>query len=125
VAGILVCIQGNGGVARARLLPTLWRTNPDDPRAVLNRIYIIVGVLAIIVLGGAFIVPYMIDWGDYRARMETLASGALGTPVTIRGDIAFALLPQPRLSFTDGLVGSAEEPAATVDSVDGFSARQL
>ncbi|MGV8832046.1 MAG: AsmA family protein [Devosia sp.] len=99
-------------------MPTLWRTNPDDPRAVLNRIYIIVGVLAIIVLGGAFIVPYMIDWGDYRARMETLASGALGTPVTIRGDIAFALLPQPRLSFTDVLVGSAEEPAATVDSVE-------
>ena len=84
----------------------------------LNRIYIVVGLLAIIVLGGAFIAPYLIRWGDYRARMEELASGALGTPVTIRGDIAFALLPQPRLNFSDVLVGSPEEPAATVDSVD-------
>jgi len=85
---------------------------------VLNRIYIVVGLLAIIVLGGAFIAPYLIQWGDYRTRMEALATSALGTPVTIRGDITFALLPQPRLRFTDVLVGSAEEPAATVDSVE-------
>ncbi|WP_193335245.1 AsmA family protein [Devosia beringensis] len=84
----------------------------------LNRIYIVVGLLAIIVLGGAFVAPYLIQWGDYRSRMEALASQALGTPVTIRGDIAFALLPQPRLNFSDVLVGSPEEPAATVDSVD-------
>ena len=84
----------------------------------LNRIYIVVGLLAIIVLGGAFVAPYLINWGDYRSRMEALASGALGTPVTIRGDIAFALLPQPKLNFSDVLVGSPEEPAATVDSVD-------
>ncbi len=116
--GILACIQRSVGVARALVLPTLWRINSDDPRAVLNRIYIVVGMLAIIVLGGAFIAPYLIQWGDYRTRMEELATGVLGTPVTIRGDIAFALLPQPRLSFTDVLVGSPEEPAATVDSVE-------
>ncbi|MFD2646670.1 AsmA family protein [Devosia albogilva] len=84
----------------------------------LNRIYIIVGTLAIIVLAGAFIVPRFIQWGDYRVRMEELASGMLGTPVTIRGDIDFSLLPQPRLVFTNVLVGSPEEPAATVDTVE-------
>ncbi|MGV8854164.1 MAG: AsmA family protein [Devosia sp.] len=99
-------------------MPTLWGINPDDPRAVLNRIYIVVGMLAIIVLGAAFIAPLLIHWGDYRTRMEALATTVLGTPVTIRGDISFALLPQPRLDFTDVLVGSAEEPAATVDSVE-------
>lgn len=84
----------------------------------LNRIYIIVGMLAIIVLAGAFLAPRFIQWGDYRGRMEELATGVLGTPVTIRGDIEFSLLPQPRLQFADVLVGSPEEPAATVDRVE-------
>lgn len=84
----------------------------------LNRIYIIVGMLAIFVLAGAFIVPYFIQWSDYRGRMEELATSVLGTPVTVRGDIDFTLLPQPRLQFSNVLVGSPEEPAATVDSVE-------
>src|SRR5690554_4293149 len=88
------------------------------PPAVLNRIYIIVGSLAIIVIGGAFIAPYFIQWSDYRGRMEELATSVLGTPVTVRGDIEFTLLPQPLLRFSDVLVGEPEEPAATVDSVE-------
>ena len=84
----------------------------------LNRIYIVVGLLAIIVLAGAFIVPHFIRWSDYRGRMEELATNMLGTPVTVRGEIDFMLLPQPRLRFSDVLVGSPEEPAATVDSVE-------
>lgn len=84
----------------------------------LNRIYIIVGMLAIIVLAGAYIAPNFVRWSDYRGRMEELATGMLGTPVTVRGEIDFTLLPQPRLRFSDVLVGSAEEPAATVDSVE-------
>ncbi|WP_108396539.1 AsmA family protein [Devosia submarina] len=84
----------------------------------LNRIYIAIGLLAIIVLAGAFLAPRFIQWGDYRARMEELASDVLGTPVTIRGDIDFALLPRPRLNLADVLVGSPEEPAATVDRVE-------
>ena len=84
----------------------------------LNRIYIVVGLLAIIVLAGAFIAPNFIRWSDYRGRMEELATSVLGTPVTVRGEIDFTLLPQPRLRFSDVLVGSPEEPAATVDNVE-------
>ncbi|HTM77430.1 MAG TPA: AsmA family protein, partial [Devosia sp.] len=84
----------------------------------LNRIYIIIGTLAILVLAGAFIVPRFVQWGDYRERMEALASEVLGAPVVIRGDIAFSLLPQPRLSFSDVLVGAPEEPAATIGAVE-------
>ena len=84
----------------------------------LNRIYIIVGTLAILVLAGAFIVPRLIDWSDYRDRMEELAGDVLGNQVTIRGDIEFSLLPQPRLKFSDVLVGSPEEPAAVVRDVE-------
>jgi hypothetical protein len=85
---------------------------------VLNRIYIIVGLLAIFVLAGAFIAPRFIQWGDYRERMEELAGDVLGAKVIIRGDIEFSLLPQPRLNFTDVLVGSADAPAATVGGVE-------
>ncbi|MEO8685589.1 MAG: AsmA family protein, partial [Devosia sp.] len=84
----------------------------------LNRIYIIIGVLAILVLGGAFIVPRFVQWGDYRERMEALASGVLGADVVIRGSIDFSLLPQPRLSFSDVLVGPPEQPAATIGAVE-------
>lgn len=91
---------------------------PDPCVTVLNRIYIIVGLLAIFVLAGAFIAPRFIQWGDYRERMEELAGGVLGAKVIIRGDIEFSLLPQPRLNFTDVLVGSPDEPAATVGGVE-------
>lgn len=75
-------------------------------------------MLAIIALAGAFIAPRFIQWSDYRDRMEVLASGVLGTNVTIAGDIEFSLLPQPRLHFTDVVVGSIKDPAATVERVD-------
>lgn len=84
----------------------------------LNRIYIVVGLIAILVLAGAFIVPRFVQWGDYRDRMEALASDVLGADVSIRGDIAFSLLPQPRLQFSDVLVGSADDPIATVAGVE-------
>lgn len=84
----------------------------------LNRIYIIVGLVAIIVLAGAFIAPRFIQWSDYRDRMEVLASGVLGAEVTIGGDIEFSLLPQPRLVFSDVVVGPAANPAASVAGVE-------
>jgi hypothetical protein len=85
---------------------------------VLNRIYIVVGIFAIVVLAGAFIAPRFIHWGDYRDRMEVLATDVLGADVTIRGDIGFSLLPSPRLEFTDVVVGDTEAPAATVGAVE-------
>lgn len=84
----------------------------------LNRIYIIVGLVAILALAGAFIAPRFIQWGDYRDRMELLAEGVFGTEVTIRGDIDFALLPAPRLAFSDVVIGPADKPAATVGAIE-------
>ncbi len=84
----------------------------------LNRIYIVVGTLAILVLAGAFILPRFVQWGDYRDRMEVLATTVLGADVNIRGGIEFSLLPQPRLLFSDVVVGSTESPAATVAEVE-------
>ena len=84
----------------------------------LNRIYIIVGIVAILALASAFIVPRFIQWGDYRDRMELLAEGVFGTEVTIRGDIDFALLPAPRLAFSDVIIGPIDRPAATVGGIE-------
>ncbi len=98
-------------------MPKLTATKPGETQ-VLNRIYIIIGVLAILVLAAAFIVPRFVQWSDYRERMEALASGVLGAEVVIRGDIEFSLLPQPRLSFADVLVGPPTDPAATIGTVE-------
>jgi len=85
---------------------------------VLNRIYIAVGLFAILVLGAAFLVPRFIQWGDYRDRMEELAASVLGTDVRIEGDIQFDLLPQPRLIMTDVAVGDIEAPIGTIAAVE-------
>ena len=87
-------------------------------QAVLNRIYIVVGLIAIAALAGAFLAPRFIQWSDYRDRMEVLASSVLGAEVTIEGDIDFALLPQPRLVFSDVVVGPPAQPAATIAGVE-------
>ena len=75
----------------------------------LNRIYIIVGMLAIILLAGAFIAPFIVDWNSYKERMEYIAQKALGNEVKINGDMSISLLPQPRLSFENVVVGSDEQ----------------
>jgi hypothetical protein len=85
---------------------------------VLNRIYIAVGLFAILVLGAAFLVPRFIQWGDYRDRMEELAASVLGTDVRIEGEIQFDLLPQPRLIMTDVAVGDIEAPIGTIAAVE-------
>ena len=49
----------------------------------LNRLFIIVGLLAILALAAAFVVPNFIQWGDYRGRLQEMASETLGAPVEI------------------------------------------
>lgn len=84
----------------------------------LNRLYIVVGLLAIAAIAAAFIVPRFIEWGDYRDRMQEIASEVFGAPVQITGEIEFSLLPQPQLRFADIVVGPKEQPAITVESVE-------
>jgi uncharacterized protein involved in outer membrane biogenesis len=83
---------------------------------VLNRVYIVIGVLAILILAAAFVVPNLIPWGDYRGRLQMLASQALGADVRVNGDIRFSLLPAPHLELTDVSVGPAQQPVIAVKS---------
>ncbi len=84
----------------------------------LNRLYIVVGVLAILALGAAFVVPSFIPWGNYRDRLADIAGEVLGEPVRIDGDIHFTLLPQPRLEFAGVSAGPPDAPNITVQSVE-------
>jgi len=74
---------------------------------VLNRLFIAIGVLVILAIGAAFVVPRFIQWGDYRDRLQTMAAEAFGTEVAIEGDIHLTLLPAPKLEFTRVRVGPA------------------
>ncbi len=51
----------------------------------LNRVYIAIGILLILVMAAAFVVPRFYDWNVYRDRVEAIAAEALGTDVAIRG----------------------------------------
>ncbi|RUT35139.1 AsmA family protein [Arsenicitalea aurantiaca] len=84
----------------------------------LNRLFIVVGMLAIIALAGAFVLPGFIQWGDYRERMQTIAAEVFGAEVEIVGDISFSLLPQPQLHFRDVVVGPSESPTLMVANVE-------
>lgn len=108
--------QWRGCARRADAYTSALRSR--EPKALLNRIYIVVGLLAIVLLAAAFVVPRFIQWSDYRDRMEVLASEVLGADVSILGDIEFTLLPQPRLRFSEVVVGNLEAPAVMVEAVD-------
>ena len=84
----------------------------------LNRLFIVIGVLAILAIGAAFVVPRFIQWGDYRDRMQSIAGEALGAPVEIVGDIEFSLLPQPLLRFGDVRLGDPANPSIRVAEVE-------
>ncbi len=82
-----------------------------------NRIYIAVGLLAILILGAAFVVPWLIDWNSYKPRMEQMTAEALGIEVSIEGDMDFTLLPQPRMRFERVRLGPASHPLGEAELV--------
>ncbi len=84
----------------------------------LNRLFIIVGVIAILAIAAAFVVPSFIPWGEYRDRLAAIAGEVLGEPVRIEGDIAFTLLPQPKLQFAGVSAGPEGAPTLTVERVE-------
>jgi hypothetical protein len=90
----------------------------EIPRPVLNRLFIVIGALAILAIAAAFVVPRFIQWGDYRDRMQAIAGEVLGAPVEIVGDIEFSLLPQPQLRFAEVRVGEVGAPVLSVAAVE-------
>lgn len=84
----------------------------------LNRLFIVVGVLAIAALAAGFVVPSFVDWSGYRERIEVIGAEVMGTDVAIGGDIDVTLLPQPRLRFDNVVIGPADTPLAEIARVE-------
>jgi len=85
--------------------------------AVLNRLYIAIGVLAILVLLAGFLLPPMVDWSGYRDRLETLVESNLGTDVTIDGGIDFRLLPRPQIRLGKTILGPPSSPLIEIEAI--------
>ncbi|ANK82222.1 MAG: hypothetical protein TEF_16570 [Rhizobiales bacterium NRL2] len=73
---------------------------------------IILAILVALVFGVLFAAPLVIDPEDYRGDVQAGLSRALGQPVRLEGELAFRILPTPRLT-AGGVV------------VEGGSARDL
>jgi uncharacterized protein involved in outer membrane biogenesis len=72
-----------------------------------------IGIAIIVALVAALIGPIFIDWGQYRAVIESEASQVVGAPVRVGGAIDVRLLPTPSLKLTDVQIG----PAASAEKV--------
>src|SRR5215469_1055855 len=61
---------------------------------------------AAVLLLAVWQLPQWLDWTRYRATIGALASATLGQPVSIRGPISLALLPEPALTASDVRIDS-------------------
>jgi large subunit ribosomal protein L24 len=63
-------------------------------------------IAIILALVAALVGPLVIDWGSHRALFETEASRLIGVPVRVTGTIDARLLPSPRLTLHDIIIGN-------------------
>ncbi len=73
-----------------------------------------------VALFAALIVPWFVNWNDYKTTFEIEAERILGQPVHVNGTAKATILPSPSLTFTDVTVG--DDPAHPMMTVDRFSA---
>lgn len=84
------------------------------------RLFAIIGGLVLTLLIAVLVVPYFVNWSDYKGRFETAASQLTGLQVHVDGDADVRLLPFPSLSFGQVRIGSVDDAVALIDrfSVD-------
>jgi uncharacterized protein involved in outer membrane biogenesis len=67
----------------------------------MRKILIGIGVLVVLIVGGAIIVPSFVDWNSYKGEIQQQVKQATGRNLTIVGDLDLTLLPAPRLRVKD------------------------
>ena len=89
------------------------------------RIFVL-GLAAVLLLlvGGVWLLPGLLDWNRYRDSIATLASARLGRTVRIGGAVTLHLLPQPILTAQDVAVDVDEDGDGGGDGL-GLKARAL
>jgi AsmA family len=59
------------------------------------------GLLLVLLVGGALVAPFVVNWNSYRDNLETYGAKISGRQVAINGPIAVRLFPWPRLEAED------------------------
>ena len=72
-----------------------------------------------LLLTGALVAPYFVDWTNYKSDFENAAGKALGRPVQVKGSATAKLLPFPSVTFDDVVVG--DDPVNPAMTIDRFS----
>lgn len=72
----------------------------------LGRILVFLGGLLAVVLFSALLVPYFVDWTDFRRDFEDQASRILGKKVVVHGRVEARLLPFPSVTLHDVRAGT-------------------
>ena len=80
-----------------------------------------IGLLILLVVGGALAAPFIVDWNGYRDDLEAYGHRLTGRDVAITGDIAVRLFPWPRLEVQGVKLvnppGFAAEPMASAEKM--------
>lgn len=86
----------------------------------MKRTLVVLSVGAVLVVGGALVVPGFIDWNQYKEQIEGQAKRFTGYTVRIGGDIGMAVLPFPHVSLNDLSVmpPDVDKPLLTLDRAD-------
>lgn len=69
----------------------------------------------------ALVVPYFVDWSQYRAQFEAEATKILGRRVTVEGEATARLFPFPSVRFTHVTVAGRDGSAKPAVTMDAFS----
>lgn len=84
----------------------------------MRRLIWILLALPILLAAAAFLVPALIDWTDYRQRIEARVAEVSGLQLSVKGGIAVSLLPEPRLRLQDVVWSDPEGEIATVPQIE-------
>ncbi|QCI97467.1 AsmA-like C-terminal region-containing protein [Agrobacterium larrymoorei] len=72
----------------------------------LGRILVFLGGLLVVALFAALLIPYFIDWTDFRRNFEDQASRIIGKKVVVHGRVEARLLPFPSVTLHDVRAGT-------------------
>lgn len=72
----------------------------------LGRILVFLGGMLAVVLFSALLIPYFVDWTDFRRDFEDQASRILGKKVVVHGRVEARLLPFPSVTLHDVRAGT-------------------
>ena len=79
----------------------------------MKKVGVVAGILLVLLIGSALVVPSFINWNEYKTEIETTASNLSDRKVVINGDLSLSILPSPSFSAKDVSVSNVEGGQAT------------